>query len=125
MNQHELPKLFDAVLDGSCPLGIFADAVADCGFSHLETFLRRLMVVTDYHGSFAVGMQGRPDQYHVISTYEGILAETQAEAEERLKRLAVTVVRNQLESDRRRHELKHDARPGLVSQEGKRRAFSF
>ena len=30
MNVHELPMLFPAVLDGSCPLGVFADACDDC-----------------------------------------------------------------------------------------------
>lgn len=33
MNQHELPLMFPAVLDGSCSLGVFADACDECGVS--------------------------------------------------------------------------------------------
>ena len=41
MNIYELPKLFPAVLDGSCPLEVFADALEECGFELLAVWCRR------------------------------------------------------------------------------------
>lgn len=111
MNRNELQAMFPAVLDGSCPLGIFADACDDCDLeSFLVNRIRQLrVIVTERPGPivrdmllgvtvFKVGLDDEPlmnEWMAMVSDMasEQLLQDTERDAQLACRKLAVRWVK--------------------------------
>lgn len=104
MNIHELPLMFPSVLDGSCPLGVFADAVMECDgmtadWHKIGDMLQRLGVNQSYsHGGWVVTVQRIDETGNKLDTWSAairndspawIIKKTKAEAQTACGKLAV------------------------------------
>jgi len=105
MNLFELDTAIPSVLDGSCPLGIFADMVDDCDLPKIADWIRRLFVNRLKTGNtddaavyyfVALRMEGMPHSYTLLTRGQGgpyVESKTEADAEKLMCQTAVTQVR--------------------------------